>query len=225
MFSWKSRRRLAFVAANSPVRFTSMLTLTYPRHFPSDGRTVKRHLNTFLTALRRAHPAVEYLWFIEFQKRGAPHFHVLMRGIRVHSATQKWCSSTWYRICDTGDERHLRAGTRLECIRVPNGAARYAVKYAYKMRQKTVPPDYRNVGRFWGHSRAVKPVPNGTFRCTEDDIVGALESEGWPWLRSDTLHYNTIYSAAEPLTNWHLKSTLVPSASVNGTHIVRLSER
>jgi hypothetical protein len=28
-----------------------------------------------------------------------------------------------------------------------------------KMHQKKVPPEYRNVGRFWGHSKAVKPRP------------------------------------------------------------------
>jgi hypothetical protein len=213
VFSWKSRKRLAFIAANTPVKFTSMCTLTYPREWPTDGRTVKRHLNTFLTALRRRCPNVEYLWFIEFQRRGAPHFHILIRGLRVNRDTQYWTSLHWYTICDTGDERHLRAGVRLERIRVPNGAARYAVKYAYKMKQKRVPDGYQNVGRFWGHSSNVKPQPNATIQCTEDDIVAALEYGKWPWLRSDTIEYNTLYGAADTLTKWQAEVTLVPSTS------------
>lgn len=55
VFTAKSRRRLAFVASNTAVDFLSLLTLTYPREFPSDGRLVKKHLNYMLTCLRRRH--------------------------------------------------------------------------------------------------------------------------------------------------------------------------
>ncbi|GAG78505.1 unnamed protein product, partial [marine sediment metagenome] len=44
-FSKKSRQRLAFVASNTECVFKTMITLTYPRVFPGDGRVVKAHLN------------------------------------------------------------------------------------------------------------------------------------------------------------------------------------
>jgi hypothetical protein len=42
-----------------------------------------------------------------------------------------------------------------ENIRLEDGAKRYALKYALKTRQKEVPVDYSDVGRFWGCSRDV----------------------------------------------------------------------
>ena len=176
VFSRRSRQRLAFVASNTDIMFTSMLTLTYPRRFPNDGHDVKRNLHNFLRELRRKIPGVSVLWFLEFQRRGAPHIHILIRGARVYKAMQRWVSKTWYRICDTGDLRHLAAGTRLERVRSPNGARNYTVKYAHKMQQKVVPAGYRNVGRFWGHSKDVKPVMRYETECTNDDLLGALEA-------------------------------------------------
>lgn len=213
LFSWRSRKRLAFVASNTDIVFTSMLTLTYPRQFPNDGDDVKRNLKAFREALRRKHPGVSLLWFLEFQRRGAPHIHILIRGVRVYKAMQQWVSKTWYRICGTGDTRHLRAGTRLERIRKPNGARNYAVKYAHKMKQKVVPPGYRNVGRFWGHSRDVRPVMRCETECTNDDLVGALQSGGWHWQKGETIRYHTLYGASEALTETVFRAMLVLSTS------------
>ena len=205
--------RLAFVAANSDVSFTSMITLTYPREFPNDGRDVKRNLVAFRKCLARRLLELEYLWFLEFQRRGAPHIHILLRGARVCSTMQQWVSETWYRICGTGDERHLRAGTRLERVRSPNGARNYAVKYAHKMTQKHVPENYRNVGRFWGCTKNVKPVVKSEHVCTNDDLVGALEAGGWHWMHSDQVRFKTLYGASVILTQWTTQGILELSSS------------
>lgn len=213
VFSKRSRERLAFVAANTPVTFGSMVTLTYPRQYPSDGKTVKRHLRAFLQSLRRVNKDVQYLWFCEFQKRGAPHFHVLIAGIEVTKERQKWVSQRWYDIVDSNDGRHLQAGTRFERVRKKDGAKRYAVKYAYKMRQKVVPEGYRNVGRFWGHSSGVKPEPTATIQCNEDDIIAGLEIGEWEYHRGNSLHYKVLYGTAEILTSHFSCDTLVLSTS------------
>lgn len=60
-WSKKSRQRLAFVATNTDVTFRTMITLTYPAEYPSDGKEVKNHLNAFLTWLRRETKGVSYL--------------------------------------------------------------------------------------------------------------------------------------------------------------------
>ena len=212
-FTRKSRQRLAFVASNTDVMFTSMLTLTYPREFPNDGQDVKHNLKMFLKELRRKVGQVSVLWFLEFQKRGAPHIHVLLRGVRVYKPMQEWVSETWYRLCGTGDLRHLRAGTRLERIRKPHGARNYAVKYAHKMIQKRVSAAYRNVGRFWGHTNDVRPVKRCDVVCTNDDLVGALESTEWAFLHGETIRYHTLYGAAPNLTSWVSRGILGLSPS------------
>jgi len=200
-FSWESRRRLAFVASNTTVKFRTMVTLTYPRVYPTDGKEVKRHLNSFLVQFKREVGPVSYLWFLEFQARGAPHVHILLDyPFPRNPPARKWIrlvvSCMWYRIVDSGDYRHLAAGTRCEKIRKSDGAARYAVKYATKMRQKAVPPEYRNVGRFWAASRDVKPEPEAFIRATEDDIRGELED--WEFKpAADRPVYRVLYNQAD----------------------------
>jgi hypothetical protein len=177
-----------------------MMTLTYPRDYPSDGKTVKGHLNDFLLWLRKDIGRFSYLWFLEFQRRGAPHFHILIdRDFRSHgvlSALRFRVSAEWYRIVGSGDSKHLAAGTRVEKIRKKEGARRYCVKYAQKMKQKVVPKEYVNVGRFWGASRNVKPQPLGRVRCTEDDIRGAIED--WRY-KPDEQHplYRVLYNQGD----------------------------
>lgn len=60
----------------------AMVTLTYPGDWESvapDGRMVKRHLEAFIKRFERAW-GQEWsgLWKLEFQERGAPHFHLFM---------------------------------------------------------------------------------------------------------------------------------------------------
>ena len=118
-----------------------------------------------------------------------PRTFALLREVRDRIA------AAWYRIVDSGDERHLQAGTSCERIRKPDGAARYAVKYAYKMRQKKVPLEYRNVGRFWSHSRDVKPTIREVVPCLEDDVRGALE--GWAYApAADRPVYRVLYGTS-----------------------------
>lgn len=155
-YSSKSMNRLSFVANNTEVQLKNMVTLTYPNEYPTNGKEVKSHLNKFLNSLRRKE--ISYLWFLEFQDRGAPHFHILINKFLCH----KYAAQRWYEICDTGDERHLKSGTQVQAMRTSDGGARYATKYAYKEKQKECPDGFLEVGRFWGHSRDVKPQPRYT---------------------------------------------------------------
>lgn len=204
-FSRRSRQRLAFVACNTDVVFRTMITLTYPGEFPTDGRNVKRNLHAFLEWLKRDIKAMPYyLWFLEFQQRGAPHYHVLIdwplpRSRSDVSAVRFRVSCAWYRIVGSQDTRHLAAGTSVERVRKPDGAARYAVKYAFKMRQKRVPKEYQDVGRLWGCSRDVVPKVRQVHRVTEDDVRGCLD--GWPYApRLDRPVYKVLYGVADRFT-------------------------
>lgn len=200
-FSRKSRMRLAFIASNTPVTFRTMITLTYPKVYPTDGKAVKEHLRQFLYWIRKDRGACEYLWFLEFQARGAPHIHLMYdfhlgRCKDVRAAFRFRLSAEWYRIVGSRDPKHLAAGTRAELLRKRNGAARYAIKYAHKMKQKAVPPDYRDVGRFWGCSGGVKPQPEAEVQCTEDDVRGLLENWEYAPDEQRTL-YRVLYNQAD----------------------------
>lgn len=229
MLSKKSRQRLAFVANNTRIVFRTMMTLTYPKEYTTDGKEVKKHLHAFLVWVRRRFASPSYLWFLEFQQRGAPHLHLLMdtplpqdkaRRLEVYADV----AEKWYNTVDSGDFKHLQAGTRVERIRKPDGAARYCLKYAYKTRQKCVPEAYRSVGRFWGCSRDVTPKDARIWPMDELSVRSVLVD--WEYCPSpDVLVYQTLYGCADKfrnyagirvyadLTNINIDAMLVPSTS------------
>jgi hypothetical protein len=232
-FSAHSRQRLAFIANNTPIEFQSMITLTYPHVFPTDGFICKWHLDRFREALEREFGKFEYLWFDEWQKRGALHFHLQIDiDIKLHGdlvakwrhggkkkyitveSVHQWASKTWTRIIhkelklyrdnkgviynkqDDNGGRELvaywqpdmtlsrvkdsyRSGISFEPIRERDGARHYVVKYATKMEQKIVPPNFTHVGRFWGCSKAVRDIkPVAKLVTTEPmlkTVLGALD--------------------------------------------------
>jgi len=57
-------------------KHNKFITLTYPADYPEPGQA-KTHLDTWFKRLRRKFPRTSVLWVLEFQKRGAPHFHGL----------------------------------------------------------------------------------------------------------------------------------------------------
>lgn len=136
--------RLRHFLENFRQDFTVMVTLTYPDDYPTDGQTVKAHLRALFERMRRK-GCLEFdswVWFLEFQQRGAPHFHILGTGW----IPKGWLSDAWAEIT----KGNSRTCTRVEQIRNPNAAGAYAMKYAYKSEQKEVPEGFERVGRMWG---------------------------------------------------------------------------
>jgi len=156
-FSHRSGQRMRKYLRACVTKYTHMLTLTYPFSYPSDGKTVKLHLKAFCRWLDRQHEINAQLegstdkfsafWFLEFQERGAPHFHIFTNFMVDYKAVAR----KWYEVVGSDDERHLRAGTRTERLKAGRGGTiSYASKYAAKACQKVAPEGYENVGRFWG---------------------------------------------------------------------------
>lgn len=144
------------------------LTLTYPSEFTNDGIRIKRDLSAMRKRLRRM-GVHDDIWFLEFQYRGAPHFHLYLGQCPMNNLEKgiKACANAWYEIVGSGDPKHLKftlglCGGKnkpcLELMRNPHAASYYAVKYVVKADQKEVPEAYMNVGRFWGYGGDLKPV-------------------------------------------------------------------
>jgi len=160
-FSPESGTRMRRYLRECLPEYKFMVTLTYPFTYPTNGPATKEHLRRFLQELRREwsrSPSAliedsshSSFWFLEFQHRGAPHYHIFT----TWAPSIQWVARTWYRIVGSEDIRHLHAGTRVEQLRTGRaGTISYASKYAAKMEQKEVPPGFEKIGRFWGvHGR------------------------------------------------------------------------
>jgi hypothetical protein len=91
---------------------------------------------------------IESFWFLEFQKRGAPHFH----GIISKEVGDEELRKEWFKIVNSNDAKHLIHGAHISPIRSTDGYAHYLTSYLTKEEQKIVPPEFQDVGRFWGYS-------------------------------------------------------------------------
>ena len=164
-FSRQSRirmmQRIAEVNHRDMLTLPVMVTLTYPGEYNSDPSSYKAHLNAFHTRLTRRYGKVALVWKLEFQKRGAPHFHFLIYfdssinifGDGRHTPDCEcfrcWLAASWYAIVGSGDMRHyyfLRSGRTVELLRSVRGIQSYVSKYVAKV----VSGVEQHVGRWWG---------------------------------------------------------------------------
>lgn len=160
-FSQASARRLSFVCRNSGHKIKSQICLTFHEKCPNDGLVLKNMLNTLLVNIRNSYPSIDYLWCLEFQVRGFPHFHLFTSIDSGDSEFQGVVAEAWLRIIGESDNAkcrwwHNRAENFFSW---DMGNGTYLIKeYITKTKQKDVPDFFRNVGRFWGCSRSMKPV-------------------------------------------------------------------
>lgn len=197
-FSIRSGARMRRFLRCCDAQYRIMGTLTYPAEFPSSGRVVKAHFRAFVERCRRYHERAGHagwsiFWFLEFQARGAPHFHFFTNYTIPRDLLAMW----WYDIVGSGDQRHLLAGTRIEYIRIGRaGTISYASKYAAKATQKDVPPGFEDVGRFWGAVGLVSchaffilvpfdEITGPTHRALELSLREALKRSDGHWKRMD----------------------------------------
>lgn len=176
--TYRSLLAMTHKLRNCAITFRSLLTLTYPATFTKDGRQVKRDLDRFIKCVRRRFPGASYAWFLEFQDRGAPHFHMLLT-VGEGEIDRPWLGRVWSRIVQGGEScRRVHAHVKQwELIRKPDGAVRYVAKYASKQKQKIVPPDYQGVGRFWGTSPDVKAEPVEVVEMDGPEILKRMGSQ------------------------------------------------
>ena len=147
-FSRASRRRLGraiacldWTEAIYPGWRLALFTATYPddwRAVCPDPDTAYRHLRALAKRFERATGLkLKGVWKREFQRRGAPHFHVLtpLPAMIGNEPVREWFARSWYEIVASGDERHRRAGTAVdwsEGLRMQdaNRAAAYFTGYS-----------------------------------------------------------------------------------------------
>lgn len=160
-FSAKARKRLLEIIARlSIVSKCVFITLTYGQVFPTN-ETSKRHLKAFLRRIRKKYPYCSGVWRLEFQRRGAPHYHLILFNCPYWAKED--VAKTWAKIigagfCDTSDPNAIKPPfTRIELIRNHKHAMSYVSKYIAKVGDAEGGFNYvpyqnqsQSIGRSWG---------------------------------------------------------------------------
>lgn len=190
--SVKSRLNSAFNLGNAETSWLAMATLTY-RVAPSDYETLKSHRSKFLDRMRKRFGEFDYAWILEFQKRGAAHFHIFIgdggelgalikseptrtkkrKGVETEILTgdvAEYVTEAWIEIVGDDSPKFLKfqRGGILEKMRSPDAAGRYAAKEAAKRCQKE---SSFPVSQWWGMSRKLKALARGETEISVDDFT------------------------------------------------------
>ena len=81
-FSKNSRRRLLYKFAKMKKSVLPVIvTLTYPNEYTHDSKQWKNDLENLFKRMVRLWPGAAFIWKLEPQKRGAPHFHLMVWGV------------------------------------------------------------------------------------------------------------------------------------------------
>jgi len=136
------------------------VTLTYGQKFPPPI-FAKKHLDTLGKRLMRAYPHAAIGWRMEMQRRGAPHFHLMILG--VNFVPIKKLRRTWLQII--GDEYADMSNGKPRCPQINiqqiasvRAIVNYVAKYMAKASNKFnthayltgLHPEHENPGRWWG---------------------------------------------------------------------------
>lgn len=183
-------------------RLPAMITLTYPGDWLSvapHGSAVKAHLKALRKRYQRAwHEDLPCVWKLEFQRRGAPHLHLLVvppHGLSGEGQSfPQWLSRAWAQVVAHPDpdqyRSHLLAGTAIdwtEGLRAtdPKRVAVYFTKHgaaSAKEYQHCVPEPWQapghGPGRFWGYW-ALRPVRAGVWVLPAEGITAGRILRRW----------------------------------------------
>lgn len=169
-FSARSRSRmLQSIAQLDRNRVTSdalFVTFTYPRDWPATVAACKGHLEAFRKRMHRRYPLAWFYWRLEFQQRGAPHFHLLVFGLPLVNPDS--LHNVWADVVKSKDKYHVKYGTDVKRLNSWREVAGYCAKYCAKVDDG---PQTEEPGRFWGIAcRANRPATLQTVEVTDGEF-------------------------------------------------------
>ena len=160
-FSHESRKRMLEMINSLEFERVTFVTLTYPAVFPEDGRTVKEHLRRFRARIEKKFGNLRIVWRMEYQKRGAPHFHLII--LDAPFICRWWLSKAWVDSNDTKSWLNFRFGSNIKGIANKGDSKKvinYVCKYAGKEEEHERDDTNSWCGRFWGKWNFEKQVPD-----------------------------------------------------------------
>jgi len=171
-FSENSRRNLSKHLCK--IRFDSynerwFVTLTFHNEIPNSQSTMKKIIDKFNKRLHRVNFFLDYVWKLEYQKRGAPHLHYLLlfpKRLSYKSRTQlaSIIQRAWIECVGDNDELFKRLSVNIRQVGNNNKTVNYLMKYIDKLDDET---HEHNLGRFWAISKGLIQNPLRVINCDE----------------------------------------------------------
>lgn len=153
--------------------------LTYPAEYPQNWRLWKLNLKEFKRLLLKRFPQAEGMWKLELQKRGAPHFHLVIdfRARCSIKRLRQWVDAAWARIAHQDDVHQGKYACRVEPIWSIRHCLNYAAKYCNKINAAPIGDDGNELtaadlgdtmGRQWGVIGKPDFSPSQEFGVTSE---------------------------------------------------------
>jgi len=152
-FSFRSRSRM--MQKLSQVKrghLPYFVTLTFGEIYPTDKKAYKYLLHLFLNRVQNKYKNAGIIWKLEYQKRGAPHYHLFIYG--CDETLADFVPEVWYELAGYENENHLRfhrgelprSQHCVQQIKSIHGVFFYASKYMTKLEKNEI----ADTGRIWG---------------------------------------------------------------------------
>lgn len=190
------QRKLGIVKRTETAK-ALFVTLTWHEGWGSDWRAWKAALAAFARRLERRYPHMAFVWRMEAQRRGAPHFHLIVYNVPWLSA--KTVARWWAEVIDAADDKmQIESGTEVRRVKSQGQAVGYVAKYTskdegYEFRAWDGGTVVEETGRLWGVvNRRYLPesicrvwrVPSltsadGRLRHRIRGMVGCIEDVPW----------------------------------------------
>lgn len=156
-FSVNSKRRLS--QKLNQIRFDLyatrfFVTLTFHDDFPVTGLDLKKMLDRFQKKLHSEINGLGLVWRLEFQDRGAPHFHFFVLSEKrscgfTKNHLSRIIRDSWFSLFDFVSESHKIFGCDIREIVDDSKTCSYICKYVGKIDESSKHPGF---GRRWGTS-------------------------------------------------------------------------
>lgn len=139
-FSKSSRKRLFQTMARVRWEVTGevvFVTLTYHFYRQWQPRECMTHLHCFLQFLRDNFSSPHFIWRLEFQKRGAPHFHLILANSKSGKKlstpfARNQLACAWNRIANPNSRAAQVHGVNIQTVTSYKMVCAYLAKYVAK---------------------------------------------------------------------------------------------
>lgn len=128
------------------------VTLTYPKVYNMDERSWKNDLIRLSHRLSYEFDNIAVIWKLEPQRRGAPHYHLLVWNESLQDLQDR-IPVIWNQIVAPNDVEHLRWHRgkigNVHCVQEVRTQMRM-LQYVTKYISKSSLEGWKNVGKWWG---------------------------------------------------------------------------